>query len=859
MSKLIGLENVIRLMDKTENIRNMSVIAHVDHGKSTLTDTLVVKAGSLSAEKSGSRFTDTRADEQERGITIKSTAISMQFKLKEESYQHFMKEKTSENHFLINLIDSPGHVDFSSEVTAALRVTDGALVVVDCIEGICVQTETVLRQAVIEKIKPVLCLNKLDRSLLELQQAPTELASSLRKTIENFNATLSKFHVEEEGGKESGTVEALDPANLEVSFCSGLQGWGFTLRQFVEFYADTFKISEKTDPVEKLAVMKKFQALLWNHKCFYSKTDPFDGTGKFSKSGNPENLAFVVFVLNPLYRVRDLCMQGDKKGLVELMAKYKKELPKSVLEETNPKELFKGVMRRWLPAADTLLEQIIINLPSPSESQKYRAESLYEGPADDQFCTAIKNTDMSEDAPVMMYVSKMIPQGTGRYIAFGRVFSGVLKAGCQVYVQSPDYVPGVGKELKPKVVSRVFLMMGRTAPEIKQCPAGNIVGILGVDSEIQKTATICSMKGAHNIKSMKFSVSPVVRYSILPKNTADLPKLKEGLTKLSQVDSLCQVQYMKSGEIVVAGAGEMHVEICLNDLENEHAKVPIIRGEPQVSYFESISSSMSTTVMSKSANKHNKVYMIVEPLGEEITKAINEGDLISTDPKVRVELFKKRFDEVDEWIKRILCYAPDDCGPNVIVDSTKGVQNLNEVKEFLKMGLDCAVKEGPVIGEPVHGLRLDLMDLTLHADAIHRGAGQIIPTMSRLATGLVLAATPILYEPIFLAEISLQESMIDAAMQVVKSRRGEIVDAIYNGHRSCLKAYIPVQRSFKLNTELMETTAGGASVNLVLDHYAIVPGSLDKEDSPMFTIVRDLRKKKGMGELKDATEYFCRE
>lgn len=851
MSKLASLDNVIRLMDKQPNIRNMSVIAHVDHGKSTLTDTLVVKAGSLSAEKSGSRFTDTRADEQERGITIKSTAISMQFSLKEDSFNTYLKEKTSENHFLINLIDSPGHVDFSSEVTAALRVTDGALVVVDCIEGICVQTETVLRQAVIEKIRPVLCLNKLDRSLLELQEEPTALAKSLRNTVESFNVTLSNFLVEED--KSGANIHTLDPARLEVSFCSGLQGWGFTLRQFAEFYAETFGI--KNNP----KTMEKFQTNMWKHNCYYSKTDPFDRTGKFSTSGPEENLAFIVFVLNPLYKVRDMCKSGDRNGLVEFLAKYGVAIKKSSLDDLTDKALFKHVMRRWLPAADCLLEQIVINLPSPNESQKYRAENLYEGPKDDQFCTAIKTTDASEEAPVIMYVSKMIPQGTGRYIAFGRVFSGVLKIGSPLYVQGPDYDPEKGKDPKCKVVTRVFLMMGRSAPEIKRCPAGNIVGILGVDSEIQKTATLCSMKGAYNIKTMKFSVSPVVRYSIFPKNTSDLPKLKEGLTRLAQVDSLCQVQYMKTGEIVVAGAGEMHVEICLNDLENDHAKIPIIRGEPQVSYYESISEPMEITRMSKSANKHNKVYMVVRPLGEDITKAILDGELITNDPKARVELFKKRFGSCEEWVKRILCYSPDDCGPNIIVDSTKGVQNLNEVKEFLKMGLDCAVKEGPVIGEPVHGVRLDLMDLTLHADAIHRGAGQLIPTMSRLATGLILSAKPILYEPIFFADIFLQEHMVDAAMQVVKGRRGEIVDTIYDNHKSVLKAYIPVQRSFKLNKELMESTGGGASVNLVLDHYAVVPGSLEKEDSPMYTIVKEIRRKKGMGELKDPLEYFCKD
>ncbi|KAI5189710.1 elongation factor 2 [Nematocida minor] len=852
-----SMEAVVRLMKKPSNIRNMSVIAHVDHGKSTLTDTLVVKAGSLSAEKSGSRFTDTRQDEQERGITIKSTAISMQFKLKKDSFDTFMEKKTDENHFLINLIDSPGHVDFSSEVTAALRVTDGALVVVDCIEGICVQTETVLRQAIIEKIKPVLCLNKIDRALLELREAPSEFAKSLRNTVESFNATLSKFLMDED---KSSNIKQLNPADLEVSFCSGLQGWGFTLRQFAEFF------SAKFDMVGKPAMIDAFQKCLWKVDRYCTSADPFDPECKIlkkKKNGpeiNPELHPFVVFVLNPIYKVRDLCFATKKQELKEYLKQFGVTFGSKELEEiTADKALFKHVMRKWLPAADCLLEQIVINLPSPAESQVYRADSLYEGPKDDEFCTAIKKTAADEDAPVMMYVSKMIPQGSGRFIAFGRVFSGVIKPGMPLYVQGPDYEPGKGKELKARVVTKVLLMMGRTVEEVNACPAGNIVGVLGVDAEIQKTATLSSARGSFNIKTMKFSVSPVVRYSIFPKNTCDLPKLKEGLTKLAQVDSLCQVQYMKSGEIVIAGAGEMHVEICINDLEKDHAKVPIIRGEPQVSYFESISQSVTSIAMSKSANKHNKVYMVIEPLGEEITAAIKDGELISNDPKARVELFKNKFGAADEWVKRVLCYSPDDVGPNVIVDSSKGVQNLHEVKEFLKMGLDSAVKEGPVIGEPLQGLRLDLMDLTLHADAIHRGAGQLIPTMSRLAVGLVLAATPILYEPIFLAEISLQDSMIDAAMQVVKGRRGEIVDAIYNNHKSVLKAYVPVQRSFNLNKELMESTGGGASINLVLSHYAIVPGALDKEGTPMFEIVKQIRAKRGLGELKDPSEYFCKE
>jgi len=250
------IDQIRGLMDKSTNIRNMSVIAHVDHGKSTLTDSLVSKAGIISSARAGdARFTDTRQDEQDRGITIKSTAISLFFELPESDLAEIKGQKTDGNSFLINLIDSPGHVDFSSEVTAALRVTDGALVVVDCVEGVCVQTETVLRQALTEKIKPVIIVNKVDRALLELQQPKEELYQSFQRTVESVNVIISTYF-----DKSLGDVQVY-PEKGTVAFGSGLHGWAFTLRQFAQRYAKKFGVDQE-----------KMMARLWGDNFFNPAT-----------------------------------------------------------------------------------------------------------------------------------------------------------------------------------------------------------------------------------------------------------------------------------------------------------------------------------------------------------------------------------------------------------------------------------------------------------------------------------------------------------------------------------------------------------------------------------------------------------
>ena len=556
------------LMDKVTNVRNMSVIAHVDHGKSTLTDSLVQKAGIISAAKAGeARFTDTRKDEQERGITIKSTAISLYSEMSEDDVKE-IKQKTVGNQFLVNLIDSPGHVDFSSEVTAALRVTDGALVVVDTIEGVCVQTETVLRQALGERIKPVVVINKVDRALLELQVTKEDLYQTFARTVESVNVIIATYV-----DKSLGDIQVY-PEKGTVAFASGLHGWAFTVRQFATRYSKKFGVDRT-----------KLSERLWGDSYFNPKTKKWTSKDK-DANGKPLERAFNTFILDPIFRIFAAVMNFKKEEVETLLEKLEIHL-KSEEKELEGKALLKVVMRKFLPAADALMEMIVIHLPSPVTAQNYRAETLYEGPSDDVHAIAIKNCDPTAD--LMLYVSKMVPTSDkGRFYAFGRVFAGTVKSGQKVRIQGPNYVPGKKDDLFIKAIQRTVLMMGRFVEPIDDVPAGNIVGLVGVDQFLLKSGTLTTSDTAHNLKVMKFSVSPVVQVAVEVKNANDLPKLVEGLKRLSKSDP-CVLTYMsESGEHIVAGTGELHLEICLQDLEHDHAGIPLKISPPVVAYRETV-------------------------------------------------------------------------------------------------------------------------------------------------------------------------------------------------------------------------------------------------------------------------------
>eukprot|EP01117_Protostelium_nocturnum_P000136 TRINITY_DN10214_c0_g1_i1.p1 TRINITY_DN10214_c0_g1~~TRINITY_DN10214_c0_g1_i1.p1 ORF type:complete len:843 (-),score=260.73 TRINITY_DN10214_c0_g1_i1:141-2669(-) len=822
-------EQMRSIMDQPHNIRNMSVIAHVDHGKSTLTDSLVAAAGIIAKEDAGNvRMTDTRQDEKDRGITIKSTGISLYFNMPED--YNIPKDSTGRE-FLINLIDSPGHVDFSSEVTAALRVTDGGLVVVDVVEGVCVQTETVLRQALAERIIPVLTINKLDRGFLELKLEPEEMYQNFVRVIENANVTISTYKDELLGDT------CVYPEKGTVAFSAGLQGWAFTLNKFARIYAKKFGVDR-----EKMAQR------LWGDSFFDAESKKWTNNNT-SSSGKPLSRAFCKFILEPISAIFKACME-DKMDIVD---KYLKVIECSLTNEERQtlqqKKLIKCIMQKWLPADEALLEMMVLNLPSPAKAQRYRVENLYTGPQDDVTAKAIRECD--PNGPLVMYVSKMVPTSDkGRFYAFGRVFAGTIHSGSKVRILGTNYEPGKKEDLSIKNIQRTVIMMGRRTEPVDSVPCGNTCALVGVDQFILKSATITSDETSFPIITMKFSVSPVVRVAVEPKNPADLPKLIEGLKRLSKSDPVVQITVEESGEHIVAGAGELHLEICINDLRDEFMGGAELKvSEPVVSYRETVTAESSEVCLSKSPNKHNRLFAVAVPFTEGLAEAIDNGKVTAKeDSKIRGRKLADDFGWDVTEARKIWAFGPNTDGPNCCVDVTKGVQYLNEIKDSVVAALQWVTKEGVLTGENMRGIRFNIMDVTLHADAIHRGGGQVIPTARRVFYAAQLTAKPRLMEPIFLVEITCPQTVIGGIYSVMNRRRGQIIEEVQRigTPLTNIKCYLPVGESFGFTADLRSNTGGQAFPQCVFDHWKTLTDDPLAKGTKAEEIVLATRRRKGM-------------
>jgi elongation factor 2 len=373
--------------------------------------------------------------------------------------------------------------------------------------------------------------------------------------------------------------------------------------------------------------------------------------------------------------------------------------------------------------------------------------------------------------------------------------------------------------------------------------------LVGIDKFVLKSCTITTHPTAHPIKTMKFSVSPVVRVSVSPKNPGDLPKLAEGLKKLSKSDP-CVLVIITDTEHIIAGVGELHIEICLNDLR-DFMKSEIIVSKPIVPFRETVIAKSSQVCLSKSPNRHNRLYMTAEPLDPELVVRMLSKEITSKDDvNTRAKILTGEYGWDVNDAKKIWAFGPEgEDESNMLVDGTKGAQYLMEIKDLVSNGFQWACREGVLCEEPMMGVRFNFVDMCTHADAVHRGGGQIIPAAKRVMFASLLTAKPALLEPIFLVEIQVPDNYVGAIYSCLSQKRGKVISEEKTiGAINIIKGHLPVAESFGFNGYIREHTSGQAFPSMSFDSWAPVPGDPYDPNTLAGKYVKEVRKRKGLPE-----------
>ncbi len=726
MAKYKSTDQVLKIIKNQDQIRNFGVIAHVDHGKTTMSDSLLAYSGIIAPSAAGKALAlDSMKAEQERGITIVQANVTLYYTKNDKDY-------------VINMIDTPGHVDFSGRVIRSLRAIDGAVVVCDAVEGIMTQTETVTRMALEERVKPVFFINKIDRLIKELRLTPEAMQEKLAAVVANFNGLIDVYGEPEYKDKWKVSIQ-----NGSVTFGSAKDRWAINVDMMKE-KGITFK-------------------------------DVIDA------------------------------YQNDK--VAELTEKA--------------------------PLADAILGMVVKHHPPPHVAQKYRVPKIWKGDLDSDIGKAILNCDVN--GPTVMMIVNMALDPAAGPVAIGRLFSGTIKDGQTINIIDAK---------RDGRIQSVNFFMGNQREMVGELGAGNIPALLGL-TEARAGNTLSSVKGIPMFEGIKYVSEPVVQIAVEPKHPKDLPKLVEVLRRLTIEDPNLIVKIdQESGETIIAGMGVLHLDIATNLIKDQ--KIEIVTSEPLINYRETIKGACEP-IMSKSPNRHNKIFMKVEPLEPAIADMIRTGEISDMKDKKEVATLLKDKGWDTDTCKRVMRF---DSRGNVMINATKGVQFVQESTDSILSGFDDCMKEGPLAKEQMRNCKFSFTHFVPHEDTAHRGLSQLGPASRRACMGALLMAQPVMLEPILGIEVRVPQDLVGNVAQVLSSKRGKVLDMAQKGVISIVTGEVPAAETFTLSEEMRGQTAGKAMWNTFFKMWAEIPKSI------MATQMAEIRKRKGLAPDPPKPEDF---
>jgi elongation factor 2 len=702
--------DILKLMDKKESIRNMGIIAHIDHGKTTLTDSLLAGTGLLSPKVAGSaRVLDYLEEEQKRGITLKTANISLLY-------------KTAERSFIVNLVDTPGHMDFTGKVTRALRSIDGAVVVVDAVEEIMAQTEIVIRQALEERVRPTLFINKVDRLITELKLNAEQIQEKFTRIIGNFNDLIEIY-----GEPPLKDKWKINPAAGSVSFGSALHRWGFTL-----------SMARQKDV--------KFSDIIGAYE-----------NGEYEK------------------------------------------------------------LQKTLPLHSAILDMAVKHIPNPLEAQGYRVEKIWKGDMASEVGQAMAGCD--DNGPTVVCITHVQANPNSGLIATGRLFSGTVKTGDTVYLVNAQ---------TESVIQQVAIYMGAFREPVNQIAAGNLVALTGLElAKAGETMVDVEHKeGIVPFERIRYVSEPVVTVAVEPRDPKDLSMLLAAMDKLATEDpNLATTVNRETGEYLLSGMGELHLEIAAKLLRDCLSDMEITVSSPRVVYREN-AARKGIVATAWSPNRQNKFAVQVEPLDEDF-----EGhNAKSAETMLAVDEYK-----------------------NVLVDRTGKAEQFRGILDFIISGFTFACRAGPLCGEPLRGLKINLMEIQLSDNAEHRSPVEIMHGVGKAIFGSFLTAKPVLFEPVYKTVISAPAELAGECSRIISSRRGKISAFEQKGVFTVLTGYVPVAETFGLAAELRSATSGRALWQSLFARWEKVPEKLEAK------IIKEVRKRKGLPAEVPKPEQFLEE